>query len=300
MTCATSSPTRSARFFCRWARSKSESAPSRAFWDNRDPDRLTPRNEFRDEHYRRVEEAKRRFGRGASRSGYLTERGEFYVLLGEPSRIEAFLGRREVVASEIWFYEGDTRRGFPPRFNLVFFQENDVGEYQLYSPLDDGPSALVRARVSLQQDRSASIDVLEIVSMDLARASLTVDLAEPVGAFLGRFTGLTPDGRPEDPTIPLNVRPSMSSNLVLGIARESGRSGVDTDYIDGYRRYGNRVSSEYSFKYISNRDYWTVLYGPRRVAVRSLQRRARPRGCDVSAERGRLGVRNAPSKSTSK
>jgi tetratricopeptide (TPR) repeat protein len=96
--------------------------------------------------------------------------------------------------------------------------------------------------------------------MDLARASLTVDLTEAVGSFLGRYTGLTPDGRAEDPTIPLNVRPSPSSNLVIAIVTESGTSGVDTDYIDGYRRYGSRVSSEYSFGYISNRDYWTVLY----------------------------------------
>ena len=87
-------------------------------------------------------------------------------------------------------------------------------------------------------------------------------MTEAVGTFLGRFTGLTPDGRPEDPTIPLNVRPSSSSHLFIAIASESGTSGVDTDYIDGYRRYGSRVSSDYSFGYISNRDYWAVLYEP--------------------------------------
>ena len=233
-----------------------------AFWDNRDPDRLTPENEYRDEHYRRLERANRLFGQGATRAGYLTERGHYYILLGEPMRVDRFIGSNEVVTSEIWFYNGDTSQGFPPRFNLVFFKERDVGDYQLYSPLDDGPAALLHARVFLQRDRNAALDVLVATSLDLARASLTVDLTEAVGTFLGRFTGLTPDGRPEDPTIPLNVRPSSSSHLFIAIASESGTSGVDTDYIDGYRRYGSRVSSDYSFGYISNRDYWAVLYEP--------------------------------------
>lgn len=231
-----------------------------AFWDNRDPDRLTPENEYRDEHYRRIEQANRLFGPGATRAGYLSERGHYYILLGEPLRVERFVGGNDVVTSEIWFYNGDTSQGFPPRFNLVFFKERDVGDYQLYSPIDDGPAALVNARVYLERDRNAALDVIEATSMDLARASLTVDLTEAVGSFLGRYTGLTPDGRPENPTIPMNVRPSPSSNLVIAIVTESGTSGVDTDYIDGYRRYGSRVSSEYSFGYISNRDYWTVLY----------------------------------------
>ena len=231
-----------------------------AFWDNRDPDRLTPENEYRDEHYRRIERANRLFGPSATRAGYLTERGHYYILLGEPVRVERFLGSNEIVTSEIWFYNGDTSQGLPPRFNLVFFKERDVGDYQLYSPIDDGPAALLIARVSFQQERNAALDVIEATSMDLARASLTVDLTEAVGSFLGRYTGLTLDGRPEDPTIPLHVRPSSSSNLVIAIATELGTSGVDTDYIDGYRRYRSRVSSEYSFGYISNRDYWTVLY----------------------------------------
>lgn len=150
-----------------------------AFWDRRDPDRLTPANEFRDEHYRRLETADRLFGGGATRAGSRTERGQYYILLGEPERFERFIGSNEVVSSEIWFYNGSPSKGLPPRFNLVFFKENDTGDYELYSPLDDGPAALLNTSVWLRNDRNDSVNIIESVSMDLARASLTVDLACP-------------------------------------------------------------------------------------------------------------------------
>jgi GWxTD domain-containing protein len=233
-----------------------------AFWHHRDPDRLTPANEFRDEHYRRLAEADRLFGGGVTRAGSKTERGRYFVILGEPFRIDRFVGSNEVVSSELWFYNGSPARGLPPRFNLVFFKENDIGDYFLYSPLDDGPSALLHSSVWMRNDRNDAVDVLEVVSMDLARASLTVDLTEAVGAFLGRNSGLTPDGRAENPAIPLNVRPSQGANNVIASVLESATRGVDTDYVEGYRLYGSRVDSDYSFNYVSSRDYWTVLYEP--------------------------------------
>lgn len=233
-----------------------------AFWDRRDPDRLTPENEFRVEHYRRLEAADRRFGGGTTRAGSRTDRGRYYILLGEPESVAQFIGRNEVVPCEIWFYNGDPAKDLPPRFNLVFFKEDGFGDYELYSPMDDGPAALLNASVWLRDDRIEAVDTLQAVSVELARASLTVDLSEAVGAFLGRNTGLTDDGRPESSVIPLDVRPSQNSNLVIANILESATRNVDTDYVEGYRRYGARVGADYSFKYVSNRDYWTVLYEP--------------------------------------
>jgi GWxTD domain-containing protein len=43
------------------------------FWKQRDPTPGTPRNEFRDEHYRRIEFANQTFGRGTHISGVLSE-----------------------------------------------------------------------------------------------------------------------------------------------------------------------------------------------------------------------------------
>ena len=41
-----------------------------AFWRKRDPNPATPANEFRDEHYRRIEYANSQFGRETFREGW--------------------------------------------------------------------------------------------------------------------------------------------------------------------------------------------------------------------------------------
>ncbi|MFQ5791259.1 MAG: GWxTD domain-containing protein, partial [Acidobacteriota bacterium] len=55
-----------------------------AFWDRRDPNPATLENEFAKEHYRRLEYAIRVLGREAPRPGWRTDRGRYYILLGEP------------------------------------------------------------------------------------------------------------------------------------------------------------------------------------------------------------------------
>ena len=71
----------------------------------------------------------------------------FWIVLGKPHEIQRFDGLNEVVATEVWFYNGDPKLGQPPRFNLVFFKQQDIGEYELYSPMGDGPKpCCVRAR----------------------------------------------------------------------------------------------------------------------------------------------------------
>ena len=104
------------------------------------------------------------------------------------------------------------------------------------------------------------MDVLAGASMDLARAALSVDFTDPVGDFLA-----PPSRNPaaiDDAAVALSLRPSTSANLIVANILELARRSVDTDYFEGYRRYRDRVSAEYSFRYISNRDYWTVLYEP--------------------------------------
>jgi hypothetical protein len=64
-------------------------------------------------------------------------------MLGEPNSIQRFDGQTQVYPSEVWFYQGLTDKGLPPAFNLVFYQQSAIGEYRLYSPLADGPQALL-------------------------------------------------------------------------------------------------------------------------------------------------------------
>ncbi|HUX08044.1 MAG TPA: GWxTD domain-containing protein, partial [Acidobacteriota bacterium] len=54
------------------------------FWEVRDPTPGTERNEYREEHERRLRYADETFGRGSVFRGRLTDRGRMYVTLGPP------------------------------------------------------------------------------------------------------------------------------------------------------------------------------------------------------------------------
>ncbi len=58
-----------------------------SFWLRRDPTPDTLRNEFKDEHYRRIAYANERFR--AKVAGWRTDRGKTYITLGPPDEIEA-------------------------------------------------------------------------------------------------------------------------------------------------------------------------------------------------------------------
>jgi GWxTD domain-containing protein len=228
-----------------------------AFWARRDPDPATLENEYRIEHYRRIDYANHTLGRDSTRPGWKTDRGRYWIILGKPMEIQRYDGYNEVVSNEIWFYNGDPALDLPARFNLLFFKDNDLGEYELYDPLGDGPHRLLRmgyASQSYQVEQHKAVDALEFVSMDLARASLTIDLTEMSYGFLAARNTLQP--------MELQVRPASNVQRVLADIDASPRKRVDTDYLKGYREFGHRVTADYSFRFFSSRSTFSVLYGP--------------------------------------
>ena len=226
-----------------------------AFWLRRDPVPATKENEFRTEHYERLDYANRFLGRDAPRPGWATDRGRFWIILGEPRTREQFDGRNEIVSADLWIYQGDTSLGLPPRFNLLFFKREDIGEYELYHPWSDGPDALVRRGELLRNRQHAAVDLIEMVSMDLARATLVVDLTDPHADFLSATNTIAP--RLD------TVRPSMSVDKNFIDITESPHKIVDLEEIEGYLRYGDRVTAEYSFRYVKSEADFRVLLGPR-------------------------------------
>ncbi len=56
------------------------------FWQRRDPDPTTADNEYKEEHYRRVQYANEVFAAGIP--GWMTDRGRIYIMYGKPDRIE--------------------------------------------------------------------------------------------------------------------------------------------------------------------------------------------------------------------
>jgi GWxTD domain-containing protein len=213
-----------------------------AFWKKRDSDRATVENEFQTEHYRRIEYANDMLGRETSIPGWRTDRGRYYILLGEPQSIQPFDGYQEVVSVELWFYQGDTNLALPPFFNLLFFKPRGFGAYRLYRPVTDGPHALLTPTFGLGLEPGPAVDILVGVSHELARASLSFDASESVD-----FN---------------SARPSLASDVLLARIEELPSRSVRADYLDGFLRYGDRVSSEYSFNFVPNRTVSAVLAGP--------------------------------------
>jgi GWxTD domain-containing protein len=58
-----------------------------AFWDRRNPNPDSEDNEFKDEHYRRIEYANEHFAAGIP--GWKTDRGRIYIVFGPPDEIES-------------------------------------------------------------------------------------------------------------------------------------------------------------------------------------------------------------------
>jgi len=111
------------------------------FWRQRDPTPGTPRNEFKNEHYRRIEYANKEFKRYSSIEGWRTDMGRIYITLGEPIQREKY-HRTEAFPIEIWHYYGNPKFRQAPVFRLLFFRRFGVGPFELYDPIADGPKSL--------------------------------------------------------------------------------------------------------------------------------------------------------------
>lgn len=203
-----------------------------AFWAQRDPTPGTPQNEFKEEHYRRIEYANKFFGRDAPKPGWMTDRGRVYIILGEPMDKEIHEGSADVSPTEIWFYKGDVSRGLPSYFYVVFFKRNGTGEYVLYSPLKDGPESLVIDSKLRLWDRDKVLDHLRDMGGQLADVSLSLIPGESVSR----------DGS----SLPL------SSDVLLGKINDYQRSKIKDEYAEKILKYKEIVEVDYSVNYIES------------------------------------------------
>jgi GWxTD domain-containing protein len=115
------------------------------FWRKRDKNPATFENEYKAEHYERLAYANEFFGRDTFRPGWQTDRGRYYILLGKPNTRRPLEATDAIYPSELWFFNDPELKyvGLPPFFHLLFFRRQGSGELKLYSPLTDGPQALL-------------------------------------------------------------------------------------------------------------------------------------------------------------
>lgn len=127
------------------------------FWQKRDPDPSTPRNEVREQFYGAIAYAEKAFGEpGSSRPGWKTPRGEVWARYGRPDEQLERIRVGNAPTYEVWRYTRVRDRYF------IFADRTGVGNYVLLHSND-----------------------LELRGLATWRDILTEDGVRDVGMFLG-------------------------------------------------------------------------------------------------------------------
>jgi GWxTD domain-containing protein len=203
-----------------------------AFWKHRDPTPGTPQNEFKDEHYKRIKYANEYFGRGTPRPGWMTDMGRIYIVLGPPQNIEEHDTINGVYPVRIWSYSGDPAYGLPTGFNIIFFKKRGMGEYVLYSPVDDGPESLIA-----DWGTNLTSDVLNEQAAYQQLVKLAPNLAY-------QTLSLIPGERPAPGTV------SLASTRLLGNVFSYPQKKVEDTYAEALLKYKDVIEVDYSANYI--------------------------------------------------
>ncbi|MGB7295989.1 MAG: GWxTD domain-containing protein [Candidatus Aminicenantales bacterium] len=216
-----------------------------AFCKQRDPTPGTDENEFKTEHYRRINHANYYYGRQVPLPGWRTDRGRIYIILGEPNDIQRFESGQETYPAEIWFYQNKAEAGLPPGFNIVFFKAHGSGDYRLYSPTMDGPQAFLVSYQGGPENTTAAYRKLRELEPILAQVSLSLIPGDESASF---------------------GRPSLSSDLLLQQVEALPSKTVRDIYAKKFLEYKDIVEVEYSANFIDSDSLVKILKASPAVA----------------------------------
>ncbi len=209
-----------------------------AFWRHRDPTPGTPQNEFKDEHYKRIKYANEYFGRGTPRPGWMTDQGRIHIILGPPRNIEDFDTISGVYPVKIWSYDGDPAYGLPTGFNIIFFKKHGIGDYVLYSPVDDGPESLI-------SDWGTGLTDEYMRDSSSAQSALQ-QLAKLAPNLAYQTLSLIPGERPVSGSV------SLASTRLLGNVFSYPQKKVEDAYAEALLKYKDVIEVDYSANYIAS------------------------------------------------
>ncbi len=214
-----------------------------SFWDRRDPEPLTPENEYRTEHYERIEYANTHLGRETAMPGWLTDRGRMYIQLGEPDERTTFAAIPGLYPAELWFYLAREEMLLPPLY-ILFFREYNAGPYIQFNHVIHQPEELLPAQSFPDESRMEAYTQLSEIAPDLAHASITMRADRGVTASL--------------------VQPDMeilqTQTLLSDINRAPYRL-LDTSWVSGAEARG-LVESDYLFNFVPSSGIARVFAGP--------------------------------------
>ena len=216
-----------------------------AFWRRRDPEPLTPENEYRLEHYERIAYANSRLGGETAMPGWMTDRGRIWIKLGEPDERETFAAVPGLYPAELWFYLQRKNRLLPPLY-ILFFRDNMAGQYRQFNHVLDDPEDLLPAQaLDINDSRRAAFEFLQEMSPQLAHATITMR------ADRGPATGLMqPDQAGLD-----------AAALLSDIERAPYRL-LDTNWVSGANAGRGMVETEYLFNLVPSAGVARVFPGP--------------------------------------
>jgi GWxTD domain-containing protein len=212
------------------------------FWKQRDPTPGTPDNEYRDELNKRFKYCNEFYGRNTTREGWKTDMGRIHMVLGPPQGIERFEATIGIVPCQSWSYYGDTRRGLPPQFLLLFYQRSGVGEYKLYDPVSDGPTRLLLNQREIEDpfDYTALYEKIMELSPTLAEVAIT--------RIPGEYN--------------YDLSPSPRNAILLADILESPKKDVNPSYATHFLDYKGIVSTEYLTNYVDSYTTTALIEDP--------------------------------------
>jgi GWxTD domain-containing protein len=211
-----------------------------AFWKQRDPSPGTPKNEFEEEHNRRLNHANSFYGRSTPLPGWRTDRGRIYIILGPPRNIEQYDAVNGVYPTEIWFYLGDPDLGLPTAFNVIFFKRDGGGDYVLYSPTEHGPRSLIASSMGGFRDVTRTSSAM---TNDQAAYK---ELKELEPNLAQQVLSLIPGE---------SVQPgyeSLASNRLMATIFNAPQKKIEVDYADAILKYKDFVEVEYTANYVGS------------------------------------------------
>ena len=201
-----------------------------AFWKQRDPIPSTPENELKAEHYRRINYVNKNFGRGTPTKGWRTDKGRIYIILGEPQEIQKYEHETEIIPTEIWFYQGMVELGLPNAFNVVFIKRDIASDWELYSPVRDGPKIFLRFYNGDPLDIEAAYRQLLDIKPPVAMVSISL-LPTSSETLLA---------------------PTMASEVLISRIYDTPKRKVEDEYAEKLLKYKDIIEVEYSANYIGS------------------------------------------------
>jgi GWxTD domain-containing protein len=202
------------------------------FWKARDPSPHVPPNEYQIEYYRRRDYAIRRLG------GVHTDRGQIYILLGEPFDIDRFSGYENLVECEMWEYRTDGRHGLLPFMNIVFYKPRDMGDFQLFHPGIHKPRDLLSAYYAGNAStETQAFSEIKKSSTALAQASLSM---------------LPDEGEPGQMSL-------SSSNFALNKIYSLPEKEAESGYIRSFKSPGGSVEVSHTTNEIRGYGYFALM-----------------------------------------